>query len=303
MKLFYSDKWHYPLPENHRFPYHKYKLLRERVTQLQAHYAFDLVPAPAVSEVELARAHSLGYIRRFHNGELSKAEVREIGLPWSPAYVERAKRSTGATVAAAFAALEDGVGVSLASGTHHASAEKGGGFCVFNDSAVAARAVQAEGRVRNVLVIDTDVHQGNGTAAITQTDSTIYTFSIHGEKNFPFRKVPSNLDIGLPTGTGDMAYLAALQSGLDQIFREFSPHMVLWIAGADPYEGDRLGKLSLTMRGLAARDEMVINACTSRQLPLVATMGGGYAPNIDESVSVSYQTVAALIKTFARPLG
>lgn len=302
MKIFYSDKWHYPLPDNHRFPYEKYRLLRERVTQLQRQYDFALLPAPAVTDEELLRAHSAGYVERFRNGTLTDREVREIGLPWSLEYVERARRSAGATVAAAFAALEDGVGVSLASGTHHASAEKGGGFCVFNDSVIAARALQAEGRVRNVLVIDTDVHQGNGTAAITQNDSTIYTFSIHGEKNFPFRKVPSNLDIGLPTGTGDMAYLGALQGGLDQVFAEFSPHLVLWIAGADPYENDRLGKLSLTMNGLAARDEMVIQTCLRHKLPMVVTMGGGYAPKIEESVAVSFQTVAALIQTFATTL-
>jgi acetoin utilization deacetylase AcuC-like enzyme len=217
--------------------------------------------------------------------------MRRIGFPWSPAMVERSRRSSGATIEACRAALAEGVAANLAGGTHHAFAEHGEGYCIFNDSAVAARAMQAEGRVQRVLILDCDVHQGNGTAAILQGDDTIFTFSIHGANNFPFRKQKSDLDIDLPDRTSDDAYLDALEGGVIASLERARPELVIYLAGADPYFDDRLGRLALTKGGLAERDRLVFHYCRRVGLPITITMAGGYARRISDTVDIQFQTL------------
>lgn len=292
MRVFYSDTFVLPLPPGHRFPMEKYALLRERVLAEGIVSPERLhVPEPA-SVAELARAHTPAYIERVLQGELSSAEQRRIGFPWSPQMVERSRRSAGATIAACRVALSEGVGVNLAGGTHHAFADAGAGYCVFNDAAVAARAMQAEGRAHRIAIVDCDVHQGDGTAAILAGDPTIFTFSIHGAHNFPFRKQQSDLDIALPDATSDAAYLDALEWGLRQTFAAAKPDLVIYLAGADPYYDDRLGRLNLTKAGLAERDRVVFAACRSAGVPVAVTMAGGYARQISDTVDIHAQTVA-----------
>ena len=267
----------------------KYRLVREGVMaslpQVEVH------EAPYTSDGVLALAHHPAYIERVSCGTLAEAEQKAIGFPWSPQMVERSRRSAGATIAACRAALESDVAVNLAGGTHHAAADRGEGFCVFNDSAVAARLMQAERRVKRVAVVDLDVHQGNGTAAILANDDSVFTLSLHAENNYPFTKACSDLDIALPDGTGDDAYLVALRSALTDLARRFSPDLIIYLAGADPHEGDRLGRLKLTMAGLAARDRMVLDHARSAGVPVAVTMAGGYGRNIQDTVAVHLQTI------------
>jgi len=292
MRVFYSDTFVLPLPPGHRFPMEKYALLRERVLNEGIIIADQLhIPEPA-SITELARAHDPAYIERVLNGQLTSAELRRIGFPWSPQMVERSRRSAGATIAACRTALSEGVGVNLAGGTHHAFTDAGAGYCVFNDAAVAARAMQAEGRVRRIAIIDCDVHQGDGTAAILAGDETIFTFSIHGANNFPFRKQQSDLDIALPDATGDTAYLDALEWGIRQVFASARPELIIYLAGADPYYDDRLGRLSLTKAGLAERDRLIFTFCQAAGVPIAITMAGGYARQIVDTVDIHAHTVA-----------
>lgn len=293
MRTFYSDTFVLPLPPGHRFPMEKYALLRERVLSERIVTPERLhVPEPA-SITELCRAHDVNYVERVINGQLTSAEIRRIGFPWSPQMVERSRRSTGATIAACRVALSEGVGVNLAGGTHHAFADAGAGYCVFNDAAVAARAMQSEGRVQRIAIIDCDVHQGDGTAAIFTGDPTVFTFSIHGAHNFPFRKQQSDLDIALPDATGDTAYLDALEWGVCQVFAIARPDLVIYLAGADPYYDDRLGRLSLTKAGLAERDRLVFSYCRSAGVPVAVTMAGGYARQISDTVDIHTHTIAA----------
>ena len=292
MQAFYSDQFVLPLPEGHRFPMAKYAMLRDA---LVAHLPdIQLLQAPRASDAELLRVHTQEYVRGIADGSAPAAVMREIGFPWSEAMAERARRSVGATVAAARSALRQGIGANLAGGTHHAYADKGGGFCVFNDVAVAARVLQAqyqrEGRELQVAVIDLDVHQGNGTARIFQGDETVFTLSLHGEKNFPFRKEAGDLDVGLPDGTGDADYLAALDAALLELDRRCAPQLVFFLAGADPHEGDRLGRLKLTFEGMQARDQRVLDWCFARRVPLVLLMAGGYGVHIDATVQVQLNT-------------
>ncbi len=298
MKLFYTDHFVLPLPESHRFPMTKYRLLRERVAAASWSNLELCVPA-AVSDEQLLRAHDSDYVRKVTVGELVRAEVLRIGFPWTPQMVERSRRSSGATLAAGYAALDDGIAVNLAGGTHHAGPDWGEGYCVFNDSVVAARDWQASGRVRSVVVIDCDVHQGNGTAAICRDDPTIFTFSMHGEKNFPSRKEASDLDVALPDDCNDATYLAKLQTGLGEIWTRFRPDLAIYLAGADPFADDRLGRLKLTKAGLAARDRLIFDACTARNIPIVVTMAGGYANQVEDIVDIHFQTVRAAYDVFA----
>lgn len=251
----------------------------------------DLQQAPHTSDGVLALAHHPDYIARVSSGQLTLQEQKAIGFPWSPQMVERSRRSAGATIAACRAALQDGVAVNLAGGTHHAHADRGEGFCVFNDAAVAARLMQAERRVTRVAIVDLDVHQGNGTASILANDDSVFTLSLHGEHNYPFAKEASDLDVALPDGAGDEQYLDALQQALSDLFARFSPQLIIYLAGADPHEGDRLGRLSLSMRGLAARDAMVLRAARERNLPVAIAMAGGYGKDIADTVAVHLQTV------------
>ncbi len=291
MRIFYTDTFVLPLPPGHRFPMTKYSRLRRRIAEsgMVPLEAFQL-PHAATPE-ELATSHDDGYVARVRAGELEPAEQRRIGFPWSPGMVERSLRSSGATIEACRAALEDGISVSLAGGTHHAFRDRGEGFCVFNDSSIAARTLQAEGKVKQVAVLDCDVHQGNGTAAICAGDPSIFTFSIHGEKNFPYRKEVSDLDIALPDGTEDETYLAALGEGLDGVFSTGRPDLAIFLAGADPWHGDRWGRLRLTKAGLAARDRLVLDRCAEAGVPVAITMAGGYAPVVEDIVDIHFQTV------------
>jgi acetoin utilization deacetylase AcuC-like enzyme len=293
MRAFYSDHFVLPLPDGHRFPMTKYARLRQRVIDEGVVAPSDLHEAPAAPWEALTLAHTPDYVAAVAAGTLPSEMIRRIGFPWSPAMVERSRRSAGATIAAARAALEDGAAVNLAGGTHHAFADRGEGYCVFNDVAVAARVLQNEGRCARIAVIDCDVHQGNGTAAIFRTDPTVFTFSIHGARNYPFRKETSDLDVELPDGADDDVYLTALAAHLPAVFDRQPHDLVFYLAGADPYEGDRLGRLRVSMPGLEARDALVFDACRSAGTPVAVAMSGGYAPDVDDIVAIHVQTVRA----------
>ena len=287
----------------------KYALLRQRLeVELPG---VDMQEAPRASDGELALAHSPAYIDAISTGSISATAMREIGFPWSPAMVERSRRSVGATVAAVRHALQHGIAANMAGGTHHAYAGKGSGFCVFNDVAVAARLAQAEwGRARThpsspraplqVAVIDLDVHQGNGTASIFKNDASVFTLSIHGEKNFPFRKEASDLDVHLPDGCADADYLHALDLALDELARRCTPGLVIYLAGADPHEGDRLGRLKLSFDGLEARDRRVFDWCFGRQIPLAFAMAGGYGTTLEDTVQVQVNTYRVALEYWRR---
>ena len=275
----------------------------EKYSQLRANIGnipqIKLLEAPIASEEEILRVHEFAYLKKVVNGQLSDDEIREIGFPWSEAMVERSKRSAGATIQACLSALEDGIAINLAGGTHHAYSDKGGGFCVFNDAAVATRAIQAIQNTR-VAIIDLDVHQGNGTASIFSNDLQTFTFSIHGENNFPFRKEASDIDIGLADGTQDVAYLEALSVGLATLEQRFQPEFIIYLAGADPHEGDRLGRLKLSFDGMAQRDQMVMDFANDHQCPIAIAMAGGYGVNINTTVQVHTQTIQLALKHYNR---
>ena len=299
VNAFYSDRFVLPLPPGHRFPMAKYAALRARVADELPEV--QLLEADAATDGALALAHDPDYIDRVTRGTLSTAEVRAIGFPWSERMVERSRRSAGATIAACRAALSAGVAVNLAGGTHHASRDRGQGYCVFNDAAVAARLIQAEvgrqqRRLFRVAVIDLDVHQGNGTAAILAGDPTVFTLSIHGATNFPFRKETSDLDVALPDETGDAAYLTALDDALAQLRGRFAPDLLIYLSGADAHEDDRLGKLSLTTAGMRTRDERVFAFAAELNLPIAVAMAGGYGREVATTVDVHFNTVAAAVR-------
>jgi acetoin utilization deacetylase AcuC-like enzyme len=279
-----------PLPEGHRFPIAKYTLLRDRVLAEGVVRPEHLHEPERASRFEVRRVHAEEYVEAFETGALAPAAQRRLGFPWSPALVERAYRAVGGTVEAARAALDLGVAMNLAGGTHHAFADRGEGFCVFNDVAIAVRALQAEGRVRRAAIIDLDVHQGNGTHALFASDPNVYTFSMHGRRNFPFEKVPGRLDVELEDGTGDDVYLPLLERNLPRVLRDAAPDIVFYLAGADPHEGDALGRLLLTMEGLARRDTMVLEACRDVGLPVAVTIAGGYGRDIATTVAVHVNT-------------
>jgi len=297
MHLYYADTFVLPLPPGHRFPMEKYSRLREKLLACGVSPDWLHLP-PAASEAELCCAHDPTYVGRVLRGQLEAAEIRQIGFPWSPLMVERSRRSAGATLAACRAALSEDCGINLAGGTHHAAYANGAGFCVFNDGAIAARVLLAEERVQRVAIVDCDVHQGDGTARILADDSRVFTFSIHGQRNYPFEKARSDLDIELPDGTADEDYLAALAPGLDQALAS-EPDLVIYLAGADPYEGDRLGRLSLTMAGLQARDRLVLEQCRQRRIPVAIAMAGGYAREIDHTVAIHANTIAVALALFS----
>ena len=300
MKLFYADHFVLTLPEGHRFPMEKYARLRARLMASGHFAATDFHVPAAASDTEILRAHDAGYLQRVVRGTLDRNDERRIGFPWSEAMVERSRRSAGATLAACRAALEDGCAANLAGGTHHAFRDRGEGFCVFNDAAIAALAMRAEGRVERLAIIDCDVHQGNGTAAILARRPDCFTFSIHGARNYPFEKETSDLDVELPDGTGDVGYLAALDDALVQVFAG-DPQLIIYLAGADPFEDDRLGRLKLSKAGLAARDELVLSECRRRGLPVAIAMAGGYARDIDDTVDIHAATISTAARLFRQP--
>ena len=271
----------------------KYVRLRERLLASGAFSEDDFRVPDGASNAEITRAHCPRYLDRVARGALDAAEIRAIGFPWSERMVERSRRSSGATLAAAREALTRGWSANLAGGTHQAFRVRGEGFCVFNDAAIAARAMQAEAGLQRVAIIDCDVHQGNGTASIFAGDESVFTFSIHGARNFPFAKEASDLDIDLADGTGDDEYLWHLERGLDETLERSRPQLAIYLAGADPYEDDRLGRLSLTKAGLARRDAMVLDRLGARGIPVAIAMAGGYARNIDDSVDIHANTILA----------
>jgi acetoin utilization deacetylase AcuC-like enzyme len=298
MRVYYSDGFAFPLPDGHRFPSPKYALLRQRALESGILKPTQLHLAPPATDIELCRVHAPSYLAAVISGGLSQAEVRRIGLPWSGELVERARRSTGGTIAACRSALGDGVALNLGGGTHHAHAAFGAGFCVFNDVAVAVRAMQAESRLKRALVIDCDVHQGDGTAEIFASDESVFTFSIHGQHNFPFRKAHSDLDIALPDGATDGPYLQALMDGLQQIPGMMDFDLVVYLAGADPFSGDRLGHFCLTKDGLEKRDALVLAHCRTIGLPIAVTLAGGYAEPIDDTVDIHLNTLKCLARLY-----
>jgi len=267
----------------------KYSRLRDLVGSLAK---LELLEAPAASDTQLLYAHDPSYLLKVIEGKLSLEEQREIGFPWSEKMVERSRRSAGATIAAAKTAIGEGISGNLAGGTHHAYRNLGSGFCVFNDSAVAARSLQKEISPHlKIAIIDLDVHQGNGTASILQYDASIFTLSIHGENNFPFKKESSDLDLGLADGCDDQAYLQSLNQCLEKLDSRFKTDFVIYLAGADPHEGDRLGRLKLSKTGMRLRDETIFQYALDKQIPLAFSMAGGYGKEIESTVEIHFQTI------------
>jgi acetoin utilization deacetylase AcuC-like enzyme len=300
VRAFYCDHFVLPLPEGHRFPMEKYALLRERVA---GDPALTLSVPNAATEESLLRVHDAGYLGRVEQGLLSRDEVRRIGFPWSEQLVQRSKRSVGGTVAAAHAALEDGISANLAGGTHHAFPDRGEGFCVFNDVAVAVRDIQAGGLAHRCAVIDLDVHQGNGTAAIFADDDSVFTVSVHGESNYPFRKEESDLDLPLPDGTHDDRFLDAVRTGMRQAIAS-RPDFVFYVAGADAFAGDKLGRLAVSKQGMRERDSLVFDACEGDGVPLAIVMSGGYAEIVSDIVDIHAATIlsgAARVRAHPTP--
>ena len=290
MICYYSDTFVLPLPPSHRFPMEKYRLLRERLIEDKALPLRLCVPDAATRD-QLRLVHTEEYLKRVFGGSLSALEIRRIGFPWSPEMVHRSQRSTGATIAAATTALVERVACNLAGGTHHAFPARGQGYCVFNDVCVAARWLQRQQGVGRVLFVDCDVHQGNGTAAVAVNDPTLFSMSVHCDRNYPFDKTPGDLDVELPPGTGDDEYLERLEEALQTVLAKFHPEIAFYLAGADPYEGDRLGLLGMSRQGLRQRDELVIGMLRERKIAVVVCMAGGYAPDVDDIVDIHHATV------------
>jgi acetoin utilization deacetylase AcuC-like enzyme len=290
MRAFAHDVFTYPLPDGHRFPLRKYALVR---TAAQALATVQVQPARRATWAELRSAHTLEYLARVRSGGLARREVLALGLPWSERLVERARRAVAATVQAAEAALEDGVAANLGGGTHHAFADAGRGFCVFNDVVVARRLLRS--RVPRVLVVDLDVHQGDGTHALTLDDPDTFTFSVNGFRNYPFRRVPGDLELDLPDGTADDRYLEGVARLLPQAVARSRPALCFYLAGADPYAGDRLGRLAVSQRGLAERDRLVRDTLRRAGVPVCVALAGGYADPIEDTVAINVET----IRTFA----
>jgi acetoin utilization deacetylase AcuC-like enzyme len=314
LRAFYSDTFVLPLPEHHRFPMAKYRRLRERLVEDGVLAERELCVPDPVSWQDLRLAHDDAYIESVATGSLTPDAQRRIGFPWSPMMVERSRRSVGATLAAAREALDPtrtlsgqpsdaaqtvqpGVSANLAGGTHHAFRDHGEGYCVFNDVAVAARVLIRDGVITRAVVIDCDVHQGNGTASIFRDDPSVFTLSFHGEKNYPFRKELSDRDVTFADGTGDAAYLRALHHHVPGVLDDQQPEIVFYLAGADPYEGDRLGRLKMTIEGLRARDRFVLEQCHRRGVPVAIAMSGGYASDIEAIVQIHVNTIAEAIST------
>ncbi len=291
MKLFHTDLFVLPLPDGHRFPMQRYRLLRERLEQSRLFAEDRMCIPPAATDEQLRLVHTDDWVERVSSGRLTDVEQRRIGFPWSPEMAERSRRSTGATIAAATCALTDGVAANLAGGTHHSFPVRGAGYCVFNDVAVAIRCLQQQGAIHRALVIDLDVHQGDGTAAVFANDESTLTLSVHAKKAFPARKQRSDLDIELPPDAADVEYLAAVRKGLDWAAQQASPDLICYLAGADPFEKDKLGGLAVSKQGLRQRDRMLFEFCLNRSLPVVITLAGGYAEDISDIVDIQFHTI------------
>jgi acetoin utilization deacetylase AcuC-like enzyme len=301
VRVFHTDRFALDLPPGHPFPHDKYRLLRERIERdPETAPRAELTVPPEATDEELELGHDRSYVAAVRAGTLPADQRRRIGFPWSEAMVRRSLRSCGATIAAARAALREGAAIYLGGGTHHAFRASGGGYCVFNDCAVASLVVLSESEAGSVLIVDLDVHQGDGTAAILADERRVFTLSVHGARNYPRVKVPGDLDVELPDGTGDTDYLRALDEALEEAMRLARPRFVFYLAGADPFVDDKLGRLSLTKAGLAARDRRVLSAVAEHGLPLVVVMAGGYARNIHDTVDIQFETVRQTLHHPAR---
>lgn len=298
MKIFYSEKYQLPLPAGHRFPIEKYRMLRDYLVSNQIIKSDMIFESPLASIDELLFGHTLGYIEQMRDGLVPEDIIKRIGFPWSFELYERSCATVGGAISAARAALKDGISGNLAGGTHHSHADRGEGFCVFNDIAVAARLLLSEKLAQRIAIIDLDVHQGNGNSSILANDKEVFILSLHGEKNYPYKKIPSTLDIGLENGTEDEEYLSKLSSALAAVL-DFNPDFIFYQMGVDPLKEDVLGNLNLTHSGLMERDRMVLSAAHEREIPISLALGGGYAKPIELSVQAyanTYRVVSELWK-------
>ena len=296
MRLWTHDRWRFPLPERHRFPIDKYSLLRERVVADGIVSAADVLEPEPVPWAWLEAVHEGALVSRIRRGELTVRESRGLGLPWSPELVERARRAVGGSVEAARFAVAHGLGMNLGGGTHHAGRDFARGYCLFNDVGVALSVLRAEGAAGRALVVDCDVHQGDGTAHLFAGDEATFTLSLHGARNYPFQRIPSDLDVELASGTGDAGYLGALDEALDVAIPRAQAGLAFYLAGADPWEGDRLGRLSLTKEGLRARDELVLDRLRATGANVCVVLAGGYADDVRDTVDINAATAAAVAR-------
>ena len=296
MRLWTHDRWRFPLPERHRFPIDKYSLLRERVVADGIVSAADVLEPEPVPWAWLEAVHDGALVSRIRRGELTVRESRGLGLPWSPELVERARRAVGGSVEAARFAVAHGLGMNLGGGTHHAGRDFARGYCLFNDVGVALSVLRAEGAAGRALVVDCDVHQGDGTAHLFAGDEATFTLSLHGARNYPFQRIPSDLDVELASGTGDAGYLGALDEALDVAIPRAQAGLAFYLAGADPWEGDRLGRLSLTKEGLRARDELVLDRLRATGANVCVVLAGGYADDVRDTVDINAATAAAVAR-------
>ncbi|HKR59963.1 MAG TPA: histone deacetylase [Pyrinomonadaceae bacterium] len=297
MKAFYSPNYYADIGDGHIFPIRKFELVRDRLLREGTLNPDQIVEPTPASIDDVLLVHDTDYVTRLRAGTLSGQEIRRLGLPWSESLVRRSFYAVGGTIAAARAALESGAGSNLAGGTHHSFSDRGEGFCVLNDVAVAVRSLKRDGSIKRAAIVDCDVHQGNGTATIFATDRDVYTFSMHGAKNYPLFKVKSSLDVELADGTTDEPYLDALQTSLPAVFAH-QPDIIFYLGGADPYVGDKLGRLSVTIDGLRQRDELVLRECYEREIPVVTVMSGGYGEAISDTVEIHCNTIRAAVGVF-----
>jgi acetoin utilization deacetylase AcuC-like enzyme len=297
MRVFYTPRYYADIGEGHVFPIRKFELVRDRLLAEGTLAPAEIVEPREASVADVLLVHTEDYVTRLRAGALTQRELRRLGLPWSKALVRRSFLAVSGTIGAARCALEDGVGASLAGGTHHAFPDHGEGFCVLNDVAIAIRVLRRDKLVRRAGVVDLDVHQGNGTASIFSEDPDVFTFSMHGAKNYPLFKQSSSLDVELPDGTADAEYLDTLARHLPRVF-EHAPEVVFYLGGADPFEGDKLGRLALTMKGLRERDEAVLGECKARGVPVATVMSGGYGEDIRDTVEIHCNTIRAAKTVF-----
>jgi acetoin utilization deacetylase AcuC-like enzyme len=298
MLVCYTPRYYADIGEGHVFPIRKFELVCRKLLAEGTLRAEDLFEPQPAALADVLLVHTDDYVTRLRAGALTERERRRLGLPWSKALVRRSFLAASGTINAARFARAAGVGSNLAGGTHHAFADHGEGFCVLNDVAISIRALRRDGLINRAAVVDLDVHQGNGTATIFAADSTVFTFSMHGAKNYPLFKARSTLDVELADGTGDDVYLRALAENLPRVFAH-EPDLVFYLGGADPYAGDRLGRLSLSVAGLRERDEFVLRECRRRGVPVATVMSGGYAANIDDTVEIHCNTIRAVREIFA----
>jgi acetoin utilization deacetylase AcuC-like enzyme len=292
--LWTHDRWRFPLPERHRFPITKYGLLRARVVELGIATPDEIHEPDPVPWGMLERVHDEELLRRIRLGRLGVREQRGLGLPWSPELVERGRRAVAGTLAAAYHALDHGVAMNLGGGTHHAGRAFARGYCLFNDVVCALFQLRAAGLAERAVVVDCDVHQGDGTADLLGEDPHAFTLSLHGARNYPFQRIPSDVDVDLPSGTGDADYLDALDGALDEALARTEPEVAFYLAGADPWEGDRLGRLALTKAGLRARDELVLDRLRATGAAVCVVLAGGYAEDVRDTVEINAGTAAAV---------